>query len=398
MPYTKDDVPYVTGSGTSAAAAHVTNATRDKGRVLDYIRRAGGATDDEVERAIGMAHQTASARRRDLVLAGLVTESGHYRQTCRGCTATVWISTKAGQHTMSNTNTKPNIKQTIDPKQCAAMRCKSTPTAWVSGIHWDFDVRMGVPLCDTHFTPDLRAGEEELTRLLQEEKTPREDLGAFIETHGESTPAPAAPAPTSTFDEAARSMVTATVHEADESIVLVQGIQIESQDDLNFVNELLVDVKRKLNQVLEVEARVTKPLSALLESTRDLFRPAKQKLSLLEAMLKGRVADAKAREDANNRAALARAAEAHAAGDTQAVDAALVQVRHQSNVEGVETRIGWTWEVEDLGRIPVEYFKLDETALNKLCKGSAEPKPVPGIRFVQKNIVVVRGAGVQPDA
>ena len=33
-----------TNSGTSAAAAHVTNATRDKGRVLDYIRRAGGAT------------------------------------------------------------------------------------------------------------------------------------------------------------------------------------------------------------------------------------------------------------------------------------------------------------------------------------------------------------------
>lgn len=397
MPYTKDDVPYVTGSGTSAAAAHSTNATRDKGRVLDYIRRAGGATDDEVERALGMAHQTASARRRDLVLAGLVTESGHFRQTCRGCTATVWISTKAG-HDMS-TNTKPNIKQTIDPKQCAAMRCKHAPTVWVSGIHWDFDQRMGVPLCDVHFTADLREAEAALVELLAEGNAtapvlqvgPKEDLGALIETHGE-------PEPLSTFDEAARSLVASTAHEADESIELVREIKVNSQEDLIFVNELLVDVKRKLNQVLEVEARVTKPLNALLASTRDLFRPAKHKLSLLEAMLKGRIADAKAREATSNRESLAKAAEAHAAGDSEGTAAALAQVRHQTNVEGVTTRDAWTWELEDIEQVPRMFMKLDESALNKLCKSATQPQPLPGIRFVHKDIVIVKGAGVQPDA
>jgi len=399
MPYTKDDVPYVAGSGTSAAAAHATNATRDKGRVLDHIRRVGGATDDEVERALGMAHQTASARRRDLVLAGLVTESGHYRETCRGCTATVWISTKAGQ--IMSTNTKPNIKQTIDPKQCAAMRCKHPPTVWVSGIHWDFDQRMGVPLCDLHFTADLREAEAVLAEFSKETApgtttvfVPKEDLGAFIETHGEP-----APKPSTTFDDAARSLVVATSKEADESIALVRDIKIECQEDLVFVNELLVDVKRKLNHVLEVEARVTEPHRALLESTRDLFRPAKQKLSVLEAVLKGKVAGAKAEEDASNRAALAQAAEAHKAGDADGTAAALAQVRHQTNVDsGVTTRVGWAWELVDIEQVPRVYMKLDESALNKLCKGATEPQQLPGIRFVQKDIVVVKTNGVQPEA
>lgn len=49
-----------------------------------------GMTDDEVEVALDMRHQTASARRRELVKAGRVRDTGRRRNTRSGRPATVW--------------------------------------------------------------------------------------------------------------------------------------------------------------------------------------------------------------------------------------------------------------------------------------------------------------------
>ena len=87
---------YVSGSDTSKAAAEsVASAVSNmRTQVLDFITsRAQGATDDEIEVALGMRHQTASARRRDLVLSGLVQKSGARRETRSGRQATVWEAT-----------------------------------------------------------------------------------------------------------------------------------------------------------------------------------------------------------------------------------------------------------------------------------------------------------------
>lgn len=56
-----------------------------------FERGGYGATDDEMEIYLDMRHQTASARRRDLVIAGLVKESGERRKTRSGRTANVWV-------------------------------------------------------------------------------------------------------------------------------------------------------------------------------------------------------------------------------------------------------------------------------------------------------------------
>lgn len=61
-------------------------------RVFGFIMASGrnGATDDEMEAELGMRHQTVSARRRELVLKGLVRDSGSKRDTRSGRSATVW--------------------------------------------------------------------------------------------------------------------------------------------------------------------------------------------------------------------------------------------------------------------------------------------------------------------
>lgn len=88
--------PFVKGSVTSKAAAVAAQpaAPTAEARVLEVIVAAAahGATDDEIEKATGLSHQSASARRRGLVLAGKVKDSGTTRLTHFSRRATVWVA------------------------------------------------------------------------------------------------------------------------------------------------------------------------------------------------------------------------------------------------------------------------------------------------------------------
>lgn len=79
---------------TSEAAARDARPMAGTQRRLLYDvienRRTVGATDDELEELTGLSHHTVSPRRRELVLAGLVRDSGYRRPTRTGRTAIVW--------------------------------------------------------------------------------------------------------------------------------------------------------------------------------------------------------------------------------------------------------------------------------------------------------------------
>jgi DNA adenine methylase len=85
----------LSASDTSLAAASAVAGTAEqmRGRALVEIRSRGvaGATCDEVEVALEMKHQTASARLRELALEGEIADSGERRRTRSGCKAAVWV-------------------------------------------------------------------------------------------------------------------------------------------------------------------------------------------------------------------------------------------------------------------------------------------------------------------
>jgi hypothetical protein len=87
--------PYQRHSRTSkaAAAAIIPKATKLQTQVLDELKRRGsmGATDQELQKALGMLLQTELPRRVELVRAGLVKDSGRKRKTTSGRGAVVWV-------------------------------------------------------------------------------------------------------------------------------------------------------------------------------------------------------------------------------------------------------------------------------------------------------------------
>ena len=91
MPYTDEKLPY-SRAGTSKAAARSVRRTAPaiRERVLWQIRVAGGLTCYEIEVALGLSHQTASARVNDLARAGRIKDSGRRLTTISGRKAIVW--------------------------------------------------------------------------------------------------------------------------------------------------------------------------------------------------------------------------------------------------------------------------------------------------------------------
>lgn len=88
-------VPFVRGSTTSLKAADSMRekAPSDQQRVYDYIVGTGerGATDDEIEVALELIHQNASARRRALELKGDIRKTIRSRRTRHNRWAAVYV-------------------------------------------------------------------------------------------------------------------------------------------------------------------------------------------------------------------------------------------------------------------------------------------------------------------
>jgi hypothetical protein len=86
------DVPFEAGSDTSYQAAQAL-AKEDLNRLEALVFHTIATqprTCDEVEAMTGLAHQTASARIRGLVLRDQITDSGRRARTRHGRMAVVW--------------------------------------------------------------------------------------------------------------------------------------------------------------------------------------------------------------------------------------------------------------------------------------------------------------------
>lgn len=82
------------GNPESYAARSSLNSSEIRRRVLGFIQARGpqGATSDEIEQALGLSHQTASARCSELKAEGKVCVVGS-RKTRSGSKASVLVAT-----------------------------------------------------------------------------------------------------------------------------------------------------------------------------------------------------------------------------------------------------------------------------------------------------------------
>ncbi len=74
----------------AAAAGALPKSGTNRARILDYITKAGGATDEELELALGLSGNTVRPCRVSLVQDGWVVDSGKRRPVRSGNDAIIW--------------------------------------------------------------------------------------------------------------------------------------------------------------------------------------------------------------------------------------------------------------------------------------------------------------------
>ncbi len=160
-------------------------------------------------------------------------------------------------------------------------------------------------------------------------------------------------------------------------------LEIASQEDLDFVCKLLVEVKERHKAFEEKRTRITKPILAAKRETDELFAPVLSPLKTAETLLKDKIAAYHVARNAERERLLPAVAAGEVPPD------ALAPVEH---TKGVSVREVWAWEVVDEDAVPREWLVVDSLGLDKACVQRVAPPDIPGIRFFKRGTVAVRGA------
>lgn len=196
------------------------------------------------------------------------------------------------------------------------------------------------------------------------------------------------------FEGNARAELVQEAESANEFSGLVIDLSIETQEDLELASEALAKVKGEYKRLEERKKAVTGPLTTAINEVRSWFKPAQDYYSKAEVVLKKRIADYHTRLAEQNAQAMALAAAAAEQNDTTAVLTAIATIETAEKIKGLSIREAWDFEVVDVYQVPREYMFVNETAVKEHIKEttdkSGEPLPIPGIRFVKKQIVASR--------
>jgi len=58
--------------------------------------------------------------------------------------------------------------------------------------------------------------------------------------------------------------------------------------------------------------------------------------------------------------------------------------------DGTHLRKHWTWQLEDINKVPKEYFILDELKINSIVRTMKDKTNIPGIRAFQEPTIATR--------
>lgn len=257
---------------------------------------------------------------------------------------------------------------------CQAARCRAQHALEISGELWRAEV---AKLCEPHAAEAL----------------------AFAEAHPDYVPPQTVFSPEEKADlmhlRDVAEEIKLFAREGDDVLGIVRDFKIETQADMQRVNDWLHDVVERRKKLAEKEKSVTEPFALGLSRLKALFRPAKQFWADAEIVLRRKISLTKMGEAERNEAAMQQAAEATAAGDQEGAAAALARVAHVSELEGTTIVDSWEFEIVDESKLPREYMRPDVGLIkmyaNRAQKEHFEPE-IEGVKFTRGARPIVRTA------
>ena len=262
---------------------------------------------------------------------------------------------------------------------CAAIRCGASSIE-VIAAGTVFDLEKGeVPLCTKHYNKLLLEG-----------------IDVPDESSATSTTAP----PTTTkmtqwVEPQEQAALQVEANEAQDALREIEGFEIRGQDDYDFADELLGDVKRNWKTLEERKKRAVGPLNESLKEIRSWFSAPQKFYKSAEELLKQKLLGYVALQRQEQDRLLAEAEQAYAAGDSPGVSEAVRQaVVSEVDVPRHTTiRQVWRWEVVDKAQIPIDLLTPDVHQINELVQKYQGETQIPGIRVSVADSMIRRTTG-----
>lgn len=175
-----------------------------------------------------------------------------------------------------------------------------------------------------------------------------------------------------------------------QSITQLRGYLVETDDDLEYVGQLVRSAKERWKELEERRTAITKPINEALRQVNALFKPVQDPLKQVEVIIKSKIAAYTMAQRASQERAMRDAAAAIQSGDVQAAAEHVAAIVPASVLAGVGVREVWTFRVVDESLVPREFLRVDEDKIKATIPKGSDPLPIPGIEFVKEGRVAVR--------
>ena len=166
----------------------------------------------------------------------------------------------------------------------------------------------------------------------------------------------------------------------------VEGVEpfvIEDDEDLQFIANMLKDMKK---QYKELEARrktVTKPMHDALVAFRAFYKPTLDVLKELEKLLKSKIGEYTLKQQELEEQKAKELAAAARDKDFERALAVSSTMREVPKVDGITVSEKWDYEIVSKEAVPEWAKEVSDAAVRTYIKefGKTKPADVPGLRF-----------------
>ena len=170
------------------------------------------------------------------------------------------------------------------------------------------------------------------------------------------------------------------------------ALTIKIARDETAAYEVLKQIASRKKVIESKRKEITQPLNISLKAANTLFKELSSPLNEADGIIRDKIMEFREKREsqaaAREKKLCLQAEEAEEDGDEELVE------KLEDKIELVAPRVGesstvkrWTFEVEDIHKIPREYLLVDQVEINRAIRNGA--RDIKGIRIFQKESVRV---------
>jgi len=172
-----------------------------------------------------------------------------------------------------------------------------------------------------------------------------------------------------------------TASDLEETLQMVREYKLENKSDIDFAGESLAEVKRQWLMLENRRKSATKPINSSLKEINSWFKAPQTALRKIEQAWKIKLSESAQEAKERQISLLDEARQAHNSGDTEGTRFAMIQAADAPvEVEGVNFREIWRFEVIDVDKLPRKFMTPDLVKIGAHIKAHKDDSDLPGVR------------------